>query len=145
MAVWAIAGSILAGCAVEAGRYWPARWRGAGCWAVGHTDSQRCSSATGRLLPRRGGRVGCTVASDRRIGVGVVGCLPPAGDLHVSCAKFVTTRDYAPRPRYRLVVEQELTIDAEQRGWGREVERHQRIADRIRCLLVEFAEPDVVS
>src|SRR6266545_6147134 len=34
-----MAGSILAGCAVEPGRYQPARWALAGCWAVGHTDS----------------------------------------------------------------------------------------------------------
>jgi integrase len=66
-------------------------------------------------------------------------------DLYLSCAKFVTTRDYAPRLRQRLVVEQELAADAEQRGWGREVERHQRIAQRIRCLLAELGEPDVVS
>src|SRR5918994_548339 len=39
MAWRAMAGSILAGCAVEPGRYRPARWRLAGCWAVGHTDS----------------------------------------------------------------------------------------------------------
>src|SRR4029453_15894067 len=34
-----MAGSILAGWAVEPGRYRPVRWPGADCWAVGHTDS----------------------------------------------------------------------------------------------------------
>jgi hypothetical protein len=66
-------------------------------------------------------------------------------DLYLSCAKFVTTPDYAPRLRQRLKVEEDLTTDAEQRGWSREAERHQRIAQRIRCLLAELGEPDVAS
>src|SRR5271165_831926 len=39
MAVAAMAGSILPGCAIEAGRYRPWRWARASCWAVAHTDS----------------------------------------------------------------------------------------------------------
>src|SRR5829696_418565 len=39
MAWRAMAGSILAGWAVDPGRYRPVRWVAAGCWAVGHTDS----------------------------------------------------------------------------------------------------------
>jgi integrase len=62
-------------------------------------------------------------------------------DLYLSCTKFVTTPDYAPRLRERLRVEQQLITDAQQRGWGREVERHQRVAERIRCLLAELGEP----
>src|SRR6266545_1929977 len=42
-----MAGSILAGWAVEPGRYQPVRWALAGCWAVGHTDRGRGWSATG--------------------------------------------------------------------------------------------------
>lgn len=62
-------------------------------------------------------------------------------DLYLSCAKFVTTPDYAPRLRTRLQTEQELAADALARGWQREVERHQRIAERIHCLLTELGEP----
>ncbi|MDQ2748852.1 MAG: integrase, partial [Actinomycetota bacterium] len=60
-------------------------------------------------------------------------------DLYLSCSKFVTTPDYAPRLRERLTVETTLADDAQQRGWTREVERHQRIAERIRALLSELA------
>jgi hypothetical protein len=61
-------------------------------------------------------------------------------DLYLSCAKFVTTPQYATRLRERLVVEQALTADASERGWPREVERHERIADRLRCLLHDLGE-----
>ncbi len=64
-------------------------------------------------------------------------------DLYLSCAKFVTTPDYAPRLRERLQIERQLTADAQQRGWGREAERHQRIAERLRCLLTELGEPRI--
>jgi integrase len=63
-------------------------------------------------------------------------------DLYLSCAKFVTTPDYAPRLRERLTTEEQLIADARERGWPREVERHQRIADRIRYLLTELGEPE---
>jgi hypothetical protein len=62
-------------------------------------------------------------------------------DLYLTCAKFVTTPQYAPRLRERLKVERQLASDAEDRGWDREVDRHHRIADRIRVLLTEFGEP----
>src|SRR6266536_3408784 len=39
MAVAAMAGSILPGCAIDPGRYRPCRWARASCWAVAHTDS----------------------------------------------------------------------------------------------------------
>src|SRR6266536_5263584 len=39
MAVAAMAGSILPGWAIEAGRYRPWRWARASCWAVADTDS----------------------------------------------------------------------------------------------------------
>jgi SAM-dependent methyltransferase len=60
---------------------------------------------------------------------------------YLSCAKFFTTSDYAPRLQARLHTEQELAADARARGWEREVERHQCIAERIRCLLTELGEP----
>jgi integrase len=62
-------------------------------------------------------------------------------DLYLTCAKFVTTPQYAPRLRERLGVEEQLALDAEERGWGREVERHQRLAERICNLLDELGEP----
>jgi integrase len=62
-------------------------------------------------------------------------------DLYLTCAKFVTTPQYAPRLRERLCVEEQLALDAEERGWGREVERHQRLAERICNLLDELGEP----
>lgn len=62
-------------------------------------------------------------------------------DLCLTCAKFVTTPQYAPRLRERLCLERQLADDAEERGWDREVDRHQRIADRICGLLSELGEP----
>lgn len=52
-------------------------------------------------------------------------------DLYLTCAKFVTTPEYAPRLRARREVEQTLALDAAQRGWDREVERHRCTRDRI--------------
>ena len=46
-------------------------------------------------------------------------------DLVLSCSKFVTTTDYAPRLRARLAVGQQLIDDATTRGRASEVERHQ--------------------
>jgi hypothetical protein len=62
-------------------------------------------------------------------------------DLYLTCAKFVTTPQYAPRLRERLCLERQLADDAEERGWDREVDRHQHIADRIRGLLSELGDP----
>jgi hypothetical protein len=45
-----------------------------------------------------------------------------------------------PRLRDRLRAEHQLASDALERGWDREVDRHQRIADRIGCLLSELGE-----
>ncbi|GGN91062.1 hypothetical protein GCM10011579_087590 [Streptomyces albiflavescens] len=52
-------------------------------------------------------------------------------DLYLSCAKFVTTPQYATRLRERLCVERQLITDATDRGWEREIDRHQRVADLI--------------
>ncbi|SKQ83331.1 tyrosine-type recombinase/integrase [Mycobacteroides abscessus] len=56
-------------------------------------------------------------------------------DLMLTCSKFLTTSDYAPRLHQRLAVEQQLIADAQERGWDREVERHQRVADTLASLL----------
>ena len=58
-----------------------------------------------------------------------------------TCAKFVTTREYAPRLRVRWQREQELAADAAERGWERERERHACAARRIEQLLAELGEP----
>jgi len=62
-------------------------------------------------------------------------------DLYLTCAKFVTTPQYAPRLRERLCLEQQLAGDAQARGWEREADRHQRVADRIRSLLSDLGDP----
>ncbi|MEU8922460.1 tyrosine-type recombinase/integrase [Kitasatospora sp. NPDC048545] len=61
-------------------------------------------------------------------------------DLYLRCSKFLTTSEYAPRLRTRLSREQQLAQDAIERGWPREVERHNAIADRIRSLLADLGE-----
>jgi hypothetical protein len=38
----------------------------------------------------------------------------------LTCSKFLTTSDYAPRLRARLDVEQQLIDDATARGWPRD-------------------------
>ena len=48
---------------------------------------------------------------------------------------------FAPRLRERLRLDSQLADDAGERGWEREVDRHQRIAERIRGLLTELGEP----
>ena len=61
-------------------------------------------------------------------------------DLYLSCAKFVTTPLYAGRLRRRHRTEQTLIEDAHARGWQREVQRHQAVADRVEALLTELGE-----
>ncbi|MBL3670097.1 site-specific integrase [Streptomyces sp. M2CJ-2] len=61
-------------------------------------------------------------------------------DLYLRCSKFLTTSEDAPRLRSRLAREQQLAQDAVERGWPREVERHNAIADRIRGLLADLGE-----
>ena len=62
-------------------------------------------------------------------------------DLYLSCAKFVTTREYAPRLRARRLKEFELIEDAVSSGWEREAERHRCTAKRLEHLLAELGEP----
>jgi len=62
-------------------------------------------------------------------------------DLYLSCAKFVTTPEYAPRLRHRRTRELELVEDAASHGWQREIERHQCTIRRIEQLLADLGEP----
>ncbi len=64
-------------------------------------------------------------------------------DLYLSCSKFVTTPAYADRLRHRVLIEDKLIADAQERGRDREVERHQRIRARVIDLLTELDEPVV--
>jgi hypothetical protein len=52
-------------------------------------------------------------------------------DLVLTCSKFLTTSDYAPRLKARLAVEQQLIDDATTRGWQREIERQAATKNRI--------------
>jgi integrase len=61
-------------------------------------------------------------------------------DLYLTCAKFVTTPEYAPRLRERREREIALAEDARKRGFAREVERHECTRRRIEQLLVELEE-----
>jgi integrase len=61
-------------------------------------------------------------------------------DLYLTCAKFVTTPEYAPRLRARREVEETLALDAAARGWDREVERHRCTSQRIEKLLADLGE-----
>jgi len=61
-------------------------------------------------------------------------------DLYLTCAKFVTSPEYAPRLRRRRRIEQELVEDAAAHGWQREVERHQCTIRRLEQLLTDLGE-----
>jgi integrase len=62
-------------------------------------------------------------------------------DLYLTCAKFVTSPEYAPRLRRRRKREMELVEDAISHGWQREVERHQCTIQRLEQLLTDLGEP----
>ena len=61
-------------------------------------------------------------------------------DLVLTCSKFLTTSNYAPRLRARLEVEQQLIDDATTRGWPREIERHEATRRRLEQLLQDLAD-----
>ncbi|MFQ6331677.1 tyrosine-type recombinase/integrase [Nocardia sp. CWNU-33] len=58
--------------------------------------------------------------------------------LYLTCSKFLTTTEYAPRLKDRLCLEHTLAEDATSRGWPREAERHNAIATRLETLLTEL-------
>ena len=62
-------------------------------------------------------------------------------DLYLTCAKFVTTPDYAPRLRLRRLRELTLVEEAHEKGWEREIERHTCVLRRIEQLLIDLKEP----
>ncbi len=62
-------------------------------------------------------------------------------ELYLTCAKFVTTPQYAPRLRRRRHIEQALAQDAAAHGWQREIERHQCTIRRLEQLLTDLGEP----
>lgn len=62
-------------------------------------------------------------------------------DLYLTCSKFVTTPQYAPRLRRRRRLELELMEDATQHGWTREVERHRCTVRRLEQLLADLGGP----
>jgi len=66
-------------------------------------------------------------------------------DLYLACAKFVTTKEYAPRLRERRQRELELVADAVTHGWEREVQRHRSTVRRIEELLEQLDEPVAVA
>jgi hypothetical protein len=57
----------------------------------------------------------------------------------LTCSKFLTTSDYAPRLRARIDVEQQLIDDAAARSWPREIERHEATKRRLEQLLHDLA------
>lgn len=63
-------------------------------------------------------------------------------DLYLTCAKFVTTPEYAPRLRERRIREITLTDEALVKGFHREAERHDCTRKRIEELLNDLGEPD---
>jgi hypothetical protein len=66
-------------------------------------------------------------------------------DLYLTCAKFVTTPDYAPRLRERRIVEITLADEARVKGFYREAERHDCTRRRIDGLLKDLGEPPCVG
>jgi hypothetical protein len=59
-------------------------------------------------------------------------------DLYLTCAKFVTSPEYAPRLRHRRRIELGLAEDARTHRWQREVERHQCTIQRLEQLLADL-------
>src|SRR6266567_4660508 len=82
-----MAGSILAGWAVEAGRYRPRRWVRASCWAVAQTDSGGSGTGAGRGRQRPGAGAGCGLVTggssrlgeDQQVGVDAAAAGPAGG------------------------------------------------------------------
>lgn len=65
-------------------------------------------------------------------------------DLYLTCAKFVTTPDYAPRLRERRLREIAMADDAQAKGFHREAERHDCTRRRIEQILADLGEPSTL-
>jgi hypothetical protein len=61
--------------------------------------------------------------------------------MYLTCAKFVTTPEYAPRLRERRQREIALADEAQIKGFQREAERHECTRLRIEQLLTDLKEP----
>lgn len=61
-------------------------------------------------------------------------------DMYLTCTKFVTTPEYAPRLRERRLREIALADDAHAKGFQREAERHICTRRRIEQLLTDLGE-----
>jgi hypothetical protein len=55
----------------------------------------------------------------------------PYANICEQCDNFVPASEFAPALRAQLTDVEALRIDAEQRGWTGEVERHQRVAEHL--------------
>lgn len=62
-------------------------------------------------------------------------------DLYLTCTKFITTPDYAPRLRARRKLEISLADEARTHDREREVDRHSCVVRRIEQLLSDLDEP----
>jgi len=60
-------------------------------------------------------------------------------DLVLTCSKFLSTSNCAPRLRARLDVEQQLIDDVITRSWPREIERHEATKRRLEQLVHDLA------
>lgn len=66
-------------------------------------------------------------------------------DLYLTCAKFVTTPEYAPRLRERRIREITLADEALAKGFHREAERQDCARKRIEELLRDLGEPAAMT
>ena len=63
-------------------------------------------------------------------------------ELMLTCPKFLTTEEYAPRLRARRERERQLIEDARSRGWAKEEERHTATRRRLTGLLEDLGQAD---
>ena len=113
-------------------------------WTAGCSIAARPvvgGDAGGQVRTSPGGATNSSAGTVMLTGVGGRRCVSCECDLYLTCAKFVTTPEYAPRLRARHKIEQELALDAAAHGWEREVERHRCTSRRIEQLLTELGEP----
>ena len=54
------------------------------------------------------------------------------------CVKFVASRENIPALTDKYNTEVKLIVDAKERGWNKEVTRHEKVADRVKEILSEL-------